>query len=409
LNSNNQPGRGNPPFNLKRGIKMNDNYLTLDQIYKKYKIAKLSIIDFEKKYNIKNSGYIFNKNGKKINVYSIVELENKVSSLLNDKSEELQKWLNDDKHVQISELAKLWKISKTGVISFMKRKKIKPVKTFELGNKIGRRYFYNKQECLSARERINIKRGEKVNLKQLEVIKNEKPMQTPDFIPADTLDIYTLDQLKVKIPGIENHYEMFNKSEVPEYQEIARMLRGNQKSVNLWGKMIEGIKKEIGAVVEKITIPGTGSNLALEFKNNADMIATGNAEQIKMFIADVCIVDRCYKIKLADLYDCYLNWVKKMNIYPLTKHLMTKTIQKIGGKTTRLRDGVWVLGLQIKSYILSSDIMQNDSDKSIELLEGTAIDLLKKKVDECLTLQSRVAELENFIDQLKINLQSLLK
>ncbi|KKU53483.1 MAG: hypothetical protein UX75_C0037G0009 [Candidatus Moranbacteria bacterium GW2011_GWE2_47_10] len=266
-----------------------------------------------------------------------------------EKQKELEKWLNDEMYVQAKELEKIWKINRDVVNNRLKKNKIHPQKVISMAS--GQYVFYIRSECLkisspqktiaelsnnpfliSAQELHDLcfidkvmvrlvlsaqrikgvhtvylgNRGrvvfydrqaalaalaDKLKPEYRHLIEKEpKPMQTADFIPADTLDIYNLDQLKAKIPGIEAHYEMFNKSEILEYQEIARMLRGNQKSVNLWGKMVEGIRKEVGAAVEVAPIENTNiekeSDSASLIKNNVKYRGCVISEESQKWLID---------------------------------------------------------------------------------------------------------------------------
>jgi hypothetical protein len=156
-------------------------------------------------------------------------------NILNKEKE--SKKFDNIKHINLKQLAILFGVTPLTVSWWLSALRIKPL--FKAHGRIkGYQFAYDRQIVLTAL-------ANKLPVKYRRLLEKEPTMQTADFIPADTLDIYTLDQLKSKIPGIEAHYEIFNKSEIPEYQEIARMLRGNQKSVNLWGKMVEGIFDDI--------------------------------------------------------------------------------------------------------------------------------------------------------------------
>ena len=73
-----------------------------------------------------------------------------------NKNEELQKWLNDDRYVQLAELTELWNLSKSGVSTFLCRSNIKAIKRFAVGRR-GRYYFFNKQQCADARSMFESK------------------------------------------------------------------------------------------------------------------------------------------------------------------------------------------------------------------------------------------------------------
>jgi hypothetical protein len=62
--------------------------------------------------------------------------------------------------------------------------------------------------------------------------------QTPDIIPADTIDLFTMSELEseLKNRGVELTAEVrakINASDMPEMQHIATMLRGNAKSITI--------------------------------------------------------------------------------------------------------------------------------------------------------------------------------
>lgn len=64
----------------------------------------------------------------------------------------------------------------------------------------------------------------------------ESKEQTPDIIPADTIDLFTMSELEseLKQRGVELTAEVkakINASDMPEMQEIATMIRGNAKTI----------------------------------------------------------------------------------------------------------------------------------------------------------------------------------
>ena len=64
----------------------------------------------------------------------------------------------------------------------------------------------------------------------------EPKEQTPDIIPADTIDLFTMSELESELEnrGVELTDEVkakINASDMPEMQEIATMIRGNAKTI----------------------------------------------------------------------------------------------------------------------------------------------------------------------------------
>lgn len=362
-----------------------------------------------------------------------------------EKQKELEKWLNDDRYVQAKELRDIWNLSQSATSARLRKHKINPVMRISRGTR-GFCVLYSRLQCIGilthADKIANMEKNVKLisskklceicttnKLKTLQIlyikqVKNkyllpiecrkgtiafydrqsaltaladklkpeyrhlltkEPTMQTADFIPADTLDIYNLNQLKAKIPGIEAHYELFNKSEIPEYQEIARMLRGNQKSVNLWGKMVEGIQKDVSV----------GNEIApeREFKETFDI------EDVKNYLANKTHINP-----------------KDVDFLASHKFFTSAAVSKILGIGQTLVPFYHRTGKIPAAFV---GVLKNGNnlylwtDKEIDMLKNQiktkASVLLPTKQDKISALELRVAELEKFIATLRNNLQSLSK
>jgi hypothetical protein len=134
--------------------------------------------------------------------------------------------------IQIKDLAHAWGLHVDGVRIFLKRKGIKSAI-----RPCASRAYYDRAECERARPFINQpekKEVEKVEEKQMELPKTTE--QTPDIIPADTIDLFTMSELEAEFKkrGVELTAEVrakINASDMPEMQHIATMLRGNTKTI----------------------------------------------------------------------------------------------------------------------------------------------------------------------------------
>lgn len=151
--------------------------------------------------------------------------------------QDLQKFLDKNSFVQRQDLVSMWGLNKHGVRSFLYRMGIKPVKSGCVGRNHGKYAFYDRAECERARPFINQpekKEVEKMEEKQMEL--PEPKEQTPDIIPADTIDLFTMPELEseLKKRGVELTVDVrakINASDMPEMQHIATMLRGNTKTI----------------------------------------------------------------------------------------------------------------------------------------------------------------------------------
>lgn len=144
---------------------------------------------------------------------------------------------NNKNLITINELADLWDVTYPSAFSILRRLKIMPVKIFKFASWLNVRSFYDRAECERARPFINQpekKEVEKVEEKQMELPKPKE--QTPDIIPADTIDLFTMSELESELRqrGVELTAEVrakINASDMPEMQHIATMLRGNTKTI----------------------------------------------------------------------------------------------------------------------------------------------------------------------------------
>lgn len=81
----------------------------------------------------------------------------------------------------------------------------------------------------------------------------EPTEQTPDIIPADTIDLFTMSELEseLKNRGVELTAEVrakINASDMPEMHHIAKMLRGNAKAITIRLSVLNEIAGELSEV-----------------------------------------------------------------------------------------------------------------------------------------------------------------
>lgn len=175
-----------------------------------------------------------------------------------EKAKELQVWINDDKCVQRKELCELWGLSYKSLNRFLCNKGIKPVKRGYLGKR-GLVAFYDRAECERARPFINQSEQKMV---EKPINPTEPKQQTPDIIPADTIDSYTLKQLESELQsrGVEFTpvtAEIIRGSDMPELKQVAKMLDGEADSVILSGAKLG----EIAGVLSKNNWPARKAGL----------------------------------------------------------------------------------------------------------------------------------------------------
>jgi hypothetical protein len=171
------------------------------------------------------------------------------------------KYSNANIYLRISDLALMWGISEDGVRSFIRRSDIRPIK-FRY-NKI----IYDRAECERARPFINQpeqKEVEKVEEKQMEL--PEPKEQTPDIIPADTIDLFTMSELETELKnrGVELTAEVrakINASDMPEMKHIATMLRGNAKTIAIRLSVLNDIAGQLAKADERKNITKKAENV----------------------------------------------------------------------------------------------------------------------------------------------------
>lgn len=164
------------------------------------------------------------------NFVSLFKKDETVSAILAYKNEQkqlLEKCLADKNLVTTKDLVKIWNLDKSAVYNKIYRLKIKPYAKIKLDNG-SMWHFYKKADCIESQG------VEKVEEKQMELPKPTE--QTPDIIPADTIDLFTMSELEseFKNRGVELTAEVrakINASDMPEMQHIATMLRGNAKTI----------------------------------------------------------------------------------------------------------------------------------------------------------------------------------
>lgn len=199
-----------------------------------------------------------------------------------DKQKELEKWLNDKSAIQRKELDWLWGCIKSNTKRILQDFQIKPLFLLR-GNYSGmgcvNYAFYSRAECEAARPFIKEVKNE---------MEEQKLINTPledDFIPADTLDSYTLTALIVKLKEkgaiIENFKaDLFDNHADEDIKRIGMLIRGSVKSVNLWGRQID----EVVNVCEKKEIV---EDLPVIEKTQQCELITPNADKSSIFLAEV--------------------------------------------------------------------------------------------------------------------------
>jgi hypothetical protein len=168
--------------------------------------------------------------------YGRVECE-QANSIYNHKKNKLKELKKNKSLIQPADLSILWGKSRQMTNYFLRKENIKPIAHGAIGYGKGFFSFYDRAECERARPFINQpeqKEVEKVEEKQMELPTSTE--QTPDIIPADTIDLFTMLELEseLKNRGVELTAEVRNKinaSDMPEMQHIATMLRGNAKTI----------------------------------------------------------------------------------------------------------------------------------------------------------------------------------
>lgn len=152
------------------------------------------------------------------------------------------------KLITAKKLELLWDRSSSTVDRILKKNKIdRIIQSCRKNEPI----FYDRAECERARPFINQpeqKEVEQVEEKQME--SPEPKEQTPDIIPADTIDLFTMSELEseLKQRGVELTAEVRNKinaSDMPEMQHIATMLRGNTKTIAIRLSVLNEIAGEL--------------------------------------------------------------------------------------------------------------------------------------------------------------------
>lgn len=178
------------------------------------------------------------------NFISLFKKDETVSAILEYKNEQkklLEKCIADKTLVTTTQLAEMWNTDKKGVYNKIYRLKIKPHAKVKLENG-NIWHFYKKSDCIESQT------VEKVEEKQMEL--PEPKEQTPDIIPADTIDLFTMSELEseLKNRGVELTAEVrakINASDMPEMQHIAKMLRGNAKTITIRLSVLNDIAAQL--------------------------------------------------------------------------------------------------------------------------------------------------------------------
>ena len=234
-----------------------DRYVQRKELETMWNVGRAGVNDFLKYRKIKNVKILRTGQG----VYVFYDKQQCVNAraIYNAKLQELQNWLNDTKFIPTQELVLKWGITVSAVSSFLYIRNIKTIKKIIAGG--GRNYaFYDRAECERARPFINqpekeVEKVEQVNLP-------EPKEQSPDIIPADTIDLFTMSELEseLKQRGVELNAEVkakINASDMPEMRHIATMLRGNAKTIairlSVLNEIVMQLKGHINTI-EKMSV-----------------------------------------------------------------------------------------------------------------------------------------------------------
>jgi predicted transcriptional regulator len=194
------------------------------------------------------------------NFISLFKKDETVSAILAYKNEQkqlLEKCLADKTLVTTTQLAKLWNLDKSAVYNKIYRLKIKPFAKIKLENG-SMWHFYKKSDCIESQE------VEKVEEKQMELPTSTE--QTPDIIPADTIDLFTMSELEseLKNRGVGLTADVrakINASDMPEMKHIATMLRGNAKTIAIRLSVLNDIAGQLAKADERKNITKKAENV----------------------------------------------------------------------------------------------------------------------------------------------------
>jgi hypothetical protein len=236
---------------------LNDKqFVQLHEISKSWGLTKQGARAYLANSGIKPIKKIYIPQGGSYAFYLEVECRNARQSFLSKKEYIENTMIENPIYITTKELSNLWGISEKGVGAFLARMKIKHVKAINMGYPLGLCTIYDRAECERARPFINQseqKEVEKVEEKQMELPKQKE--QTPDIIPADTIDLLTMSELEseLKQRGVELTAEVrakINASDMPDMKHIAKMLRGNAKTITIRLSVLNEIAEQLRGVVE---------------------------------------------------------------------------------------------------------------------------------------------------------------
>jgi hypothetical protein len=167
-----------------------------------------------------------------------------------DKIREYDNAVKNKEFISNKDMCEEWGWHRHKVGNFLKLQCIFPAKKISVGAGFCA-VLYSRAECERARQFINQpeqKEVEKMEEKQMELPKPKE--QTPDIIPADTIDLFTMSELEIEFNkrGVELTAEVRNKinaSDMPEMQHIATMLRGNTKTIAIRLSVLNEIAGEL--------------------------------------------------------------------------------------------------------------------------------------------------------------------
>lgn len=216
------------------------------------------------------------------NFISLFKKDETVSAILAYKNEQkqlLEKCLANKTLVTTRQLESLWNLNKSAVYNKIYRLKIKPFAKIKLENG-SMWHFYKKSDCIESQT------VEKVEEKQMEL--PEPKEQTPDIIPADTIDLFTMSELEseLKNRGVELTAEVrakINASDMPEMQHIATMLRGNAKSITIRLSVLNEITGQLREVEYQNILTDTRTNTekAIDFVKKVCSINSSGIKELE--------------------------------------------------------------------------------------------------------------------------------
>lgn len=206
-----------------------DGLITRDDMLKRLKMSEGQFSAFIFRYGIYaiKTQYIY---GKKVSFFKIDQCDRAMQKELHRHKSRVDA-ISDKNLVTVKQLAAEWNEPVNRIYPFLRKNNICAKKTITSKNNVK---FYSREECERARQFINQQKKEVGKVEQVNL--PEPKEQTPDIIPADTIDLFTMLELETELKnrGVELTAEVkakINASDMPEMQEIATMISGNAKTI----------------------------------------------------------------------------------------------------------------------------------------------------------------------------------